>query len=195
MRNSWTTPVLLLSWDNACRGSGSYKGWSDFQLRELQTRNAKEAVLILDYRKIAAHLKRSLSRWEKEWLIFIPEPFLYLNLHCYWYVLLMTSRNKQRILLYAGAPVLKSTHVRDFFVHKETATLTNICKVLFWFLYTVQWLFLLKWKISVCIYVILTLFMKQLECHFGDCFLFSQREINSMRNPYQGIRIKSYFFK
>ena len=35
--------------------------------------------------------------------------------------------------------------------------------------------------------------MKQLECHFGHCFLFSQREINSMRNPYEGLRIKSYF--
>lgn len=42
----------------------------------------------------------------------------------------MTSRNKQRILLYARAPVLKSTHVRDF-VHEETATLTNTCKVFF----------------------------------------------------------------
>ena len=65
--------MLLLSWDNACWGLGKYKAWTDFQLREPQTRT-KAAVLILDQRKIAAHLQKSLNRWEKEWLIFIPEP-------------------------------------------------------------------------------------------------------------------------
>ena len=120
---------------------------------------------------------------------FIPESLVLLIF------LLMTSRNRKRILPHPCAPMLKSTHTTDF-VHKQTVMLPNTCKFLFCF-FVVQCLFLLK---EICLYFCYldAIYWSNRSVTVVTTFSFFSMdlltgEINSMRSRYKGRRIKSYF--